>query len=454
MLSLLAPRAEALILFLFGSSILGFSGLLPHVKKYGLLWYLLYPYRAVKDHISAYRFLIDAPGIIQEGYDAAEGGYFVINDPDINYHVVADKKLMREIDHAPKDVLSLQAAAKAMLQPMYSMHRFDWPDVRGFDGTPLIRTVRSLLRNDLGFILPKTRVTNSAIIDDLFSKPGKQPHVTTVVRACISHINALAFFGEEFASNKEFMTAVEDFAFKTILISEAVRLLPGVIGRAVGRLMEAQFSAQHVIFNALLPVAQQRIDEQKLARSGHTVPEHRDVLQWVMEQSSRLRPWTADVTTPWTAERVVHELMALLFGAVHSMGMATTFAIRDICMHPEYVEPLRKEIEGPAYQAWEATGDGLPFLDSFLKESARINPLDNLSTRRKALRPFTLSNGVHVEVGDWLATPLMPMLRDAKHWADPLEFHGFRHVDPKTLASLENPDAFIHAQAASMHQPG
>lgn len=46
-------------------------------------------------------------------------------------------------------------------------------------------------------------------------------------------------------------------------------------------------------------------------------------------------------------------------------------------MNPEYVEPLRKEIEGPAYQAWEERGNGMPLLDSFLKESARLNPLDN-----------------------------------------------------------------------------
>ena len=49
-------------------------------------------------------------------------------------------------------------------------------------------------------------------------------------------------------------------------------------------------------------------------------------------------------------------------------------------MNPEYVEPLRKEIESPAYQAWEETGSGLPLLDSFLKESARLNPLDNGTT--------------------------------------------------------------------------
>jgi hypothetical protein len=77
------------------------------------------------------------------------------------------------------------------------------------------------------------------------------------------------------------------------------------------------------MFNMLVPAVQQRIDEQEMARSGHTVPEHKDCIQWVMEQSSRLRPWAAEKTAPWKAERIVHELMALWFGAVHSMGMVS-----------------------------------------------------------------------------------------------------------------------------------
>jgi hypothetical protein len=36
----------------------------------------------------------------------------MVDAPDIHYHSVADKKLIKEIDHAPRDVLSLQAAAK------------------------------------------------------------------------------------------------------------------------------------------------------------------------------------------------------------------------------------------------------------------------------------------------------------------------------------------------------
>lgn len=52
-----------------------------------------------------------------------------------------------------------------------------------------------------------------------------------------------------------------------------------------------------------------------------------------------------------------------------------TFAIHDLCLHPEYVEPLRKELQ-ESYEEFEHTGKGLPLLDSFIKESARLTPVE------------------------------------------------------------------------------
>jgi len=59
-----------------------------------------------------------------------------------------------------------------------------------------------------------------------------------------------------------------------------------------------------------------------------------------------------------------------------------------------------------------------------------------------ALKPFTMSNGIHVKQGDWITTPFAPMLQDPKNWTDPHNFHRFRHADVTILASLEKPDSF------------
>lgn len=106
------------------------------------------------------------------------------------------------------------------------------------------------------------------------------------------------------------------------------------------------------------------------------------------------------------------------------------FAVRYLAMHPEYVDILRSEFEGPAYHRFETTGNGLPLLDSFLKESARLSPIDScyyplskksyipslnngskVSTRRKALQPFQMTDGTYIERGKWICTPMAAMLR-------------------------------------------
>jgi hypothetical protein len=305
--------------------------------------------------------------MIQDGYDKANGAPFVVNSPDVGFTFVASKKFIKEIDNAPDSVLSLQAAAKVVLQPQYSMAKFNWFEQRGIDGTPLPRMLRSLLTNNLPQILPESRLGNSAIMDDMYEIKDR-PHVSKMIRDAVAHTNALAFFGKELAHNKDFMTDAIDFIEKTIIIAEVVRLLPSFIAPSCGRLMANYFKAHKVIHETLVPVAEERLAERAQKKMGHKVPEHKDCIQWVMEQSAK--------TGIWTAERIIHELMALWFGSVHSMAMSVHFAIHDICLHPEYVQPLREEFEGPAYRTFESTGNGLPLIDSFLKESARLSPLD------------------------------------------------------------------------------
>jgi hypothetical protein len=74
------------------------------------------------------------------------------------------------------------------------MHHFDWAEVKGIDGTPLIRSLRSLLRHNLPFLLPRSRMDNSLILDETYDQCG---NVAKMIRAAVVRISALALFGEE-----------------------------------------------------------------------------------------------------------------------------------------------------------------------------------------------------------------------------------------------------------------
>lgn len=54
-----------------------------------------------------------------------------------------------------------------MLQPMYTMHGFNWFDRRGTEGVGFIRALRTLLTNNLPEILPDLSVIIRARFEEL-----------------------------------------------------------------------------------------------------------------------------------------------------------------------------------------------------------------------------------------------------------------------------------------------
>jgi hypothetical protein len=49
----------------------------------------------------------------------------------------------------------------------------------------------------------------------------------------------------------------------------------------------------------------------------------------------------------------------------------------DLYSHPEYVGSLRAEVEGPLFESFMASSEGLPELESFLRESARLSTFES-----------------------------------------------------------------------------
>ncbi|KAG8158165.1 hypothetical protein KVR01_011926 [Diaporthe batatas] len=362
----------------------------------------------VRKRMLAWIYLFHGPNIIQNAFDKANGDPFEINAPDNRYIFVSSPKHIKELDSAPESVLSLHAASKQLLQPMYTMHDFNWVDGRGYDGVGFIRALRTLLTNNLPEILP-----------DLKTGRRHSPVYPMMLRL-VAFCNAVSFFGKDIAKNEQFMQSALEYVEETLICAEIVKLLPSSMARLVGRAMGRRLKSQRLVFEALLPVAEQRCLERDLKAAGHAVPHHADCIQWIMESSPRSKPRAP--------ETIVHELMAIWFGSVHAVTATITFAIHDLCLHPEYVQPLREELHA-GYAEFERTSTGLPLLDSFIKESARVTPVEAMSTRRAALKPFTLSNGITINPGEWACTPVQSMIQSAEYYPAPLEFHGFRFAE-------------------------
>ncbi|KAI9641427.1 hypothetical protein NHQ30_010234 [Ciborinia camelliae] len=120
----------------------------------------------------------------------------------------------------------------------------------------------------------------------------------------------------------------------------------------------------------------------------------------------------------WTDEKnkenpyvLAENQLNLSFAAIHTTTMATSHLLFDLASHPEYIAPLREEIEQVvAEDGYEVDGSGmknlkkhsfpkLKKLDSFLKESQRFNPSGLISNLRITTSPIRLSTGHTIPAG-------------------------------------------------------
>ncbi|KAI0435910.1 cytochrome P450 [Xylaria telfairii] len=374
--------------------------------------------------LGAWTYLFYGRIMIQNEFDKSDGKPFEIVAPDGRYIFVSSPKHIKEVDTAADTVLSLQGASKQMLQPMYTMHSFNWFNVRGTEGVGFVRALRTLLTNNLRHILPDLDILNRAHFEQLLSDQpalygGRVASVYPIITQLVVSSNAVSFFGKDLAQNKQFMESARSYVEEVLISAEIIRLIPKFLAPIVGKLIAYRLRSHDVVFKCLLEVAEQRSLERDRALLGQQVPNHADCVQWIMETSPK--------KNPWSPKRVVHELMAIWFGSVHALSTTITFAIHDLCLYPEYLEPLRKELQD-CYEQFTHTAEGLPLLDSFIKESARLTPVEAMSTRRLALQPFTFSDGTSLSVGDWACTPVQAIMQDPQFYPQPLEFQGFRFV--------------------------
>ena len=116
----------------------------------------------------------------------------------------------------------------------------------------------------------------------------------------------------------------------------------------------------------------------------------------------------------------------------------------DLCLHTKFIEPLRQEIAESVTNSIPSF-ETMPLLDSFLKESSRLNPPEasksalkyhlilrltnsQVSIRRKVLSDFTFADGTRVGAGNWTCVPLRAMGLDNTRFPHARTFDAWRFV--------------------------
>ncbi|KAG5727795.1 Ent-kaurene oxidase, partial [Termitomyces sp. T112] len=126
---------------------------------------------------------------------------------------------------------------------------------------------------------------------------------------------------------------------------------------------------------------------------------------------------------------ITNALLTLNLQAIPSCTLNLTNALYHLSACPKpTIQTLRKEIEEALRpDGWTTHAlDRMVNLDSFIKETMRLNTLDALTTRRIAVVPHTFSDGTYIPQGTHLGLACTPTHLDASRYTSPATFDAFR----------------------------
>ncbi|KAI4095181.1 MAG: hypothetical protein LQ339_007341 [Xanthoria mediterranea] len=124
--------------------------------------------------------------------------------------------------------------------------------------------------------------------------------------------------------------------------------------------------------------------------------------------------------------------------------MATVQVLFNLCAMPDYVSALRLEAQAALENGggvWNMESlKNLQKLDSFFKESQRVNPSTFLGFDRKVMSNIKLSDGTVIDAGETIAMPSGPMSQDHSYYTDPSKFDGYRFCHVTAEGQGQSPE--------------
>ncbi|KAF6798080.1 P450 monooxygenase [Colletotrichum sojae] len=243
-------------------------------------------------------------------------------------------------------------------------------------------------------------------------------------------LSTLVFLGKKFTRNKEWLyicTQYPEGIFGAVggLLSTP-KLFRPFLYRYLPQIKALQKYGK-VAKELILPEVEER---ERLRATGADI-KFNDALEWYYKNSAKRGKEDFDA---------VSAMISLAFASTHTTVDLLCNVLYDLAAHPECVEPLRAEIDRVLAEdgGWKKTTlYKMRLMDSFLKESQRMNPVQLTAMNRYVKETTVLSDGTRLPKGSLLAVSLAA-LRDPRQFADPDRFDGFRFARRREQPGQEN----------------
>ncbi|KAG6856027.1 hypothetical protein H0H87_008208 [Tephrocybe sp. NHM501043] len=238
----------------------------------------------------------------------------------------------------------------------------------------------------------------------------------------VSRTTHRVFVGLPLCRDPDYQAMNKKFATEISRAASLVRLFPAPLKWFIGRPFVNVPAALKGCMDHLRPTVEDR--RSNINKHGvQYADKPQDLLSWFIDEVD-------GETNEEILKHIAFHLLIVNFGAVYTTSMSFTQALYHLAAHPEFVDDLRDEIEAvTTNEGWSKASMGeLRKLDSFLKESQRINGLGAIASYRRVLKPFMFSDGTCVPAGTTIGVATWSTHLDDSIYVNAHIFDAFRYV--------------------------
>ncbi|KAF9453730.1 cytochrome P450 [Macrolepiota fuliginosa MF-IS2] len=369
-------------------------------------------------YITAFRWLRHGTELLQEGYDKYPGKAFKVATISKWIVILGGKEHVDDIRRVSDDVVSFRKALEETTQTRYTLGR------RPDDDPYHVATIRTPLTRNLSSRFDDIRDEIVESFKDYIPLTEEWTPVTAydALMHIVCRTSNRYFVGLPLCRDPGYRSLNERFTITVVISARIINCFPDFLKPLVGRYLTPAPGSVKEALKYLGPTLEERLGQETRHRAG-----------WD-ERPNDLITWLLDTTTQdyhRTIYDLVLRILTVNFGAIHTSTLTLTHALYDLAIHPEYIKVMREEAEAViAEEGWTKVAmQKMRKIDSFLKESQRLNNVGSLLMVRKTLKNWTLSDGTLIPTGVLIGVASDAMNKDEASFPDALTFKPFRFAE-------------------------
>ncbi|GJE99522.1 cytochrome P450 [Phanerochaete sordida] len=366
----------------------------------------------------AWDFQANGKDSLQRGYDKYKGRVFKIPFMDRWVAVITGKELVDEMQRLPDEIVSFSEAFGEV-----TGFKYIFPDLATRRNPFHMNMIQRQLTKHMSVAFGEMYEEMDMVFKELLPGDEKEwvpVHAIDAARKVIARASNRVFVGLPLCRDPAFLRFIVDFTIDASKARDVQAYFPPILKPFVAKMVVDLDARMQEGMRIFCPLIEERMELAKqFGKDSPSRPD--DMFQWILN---------ALVESGEPMEQVVLVTMFVNIAAISTSSNSFTHALYHLAARPEWIAPLRQEAEAAILaEGWTKNAmNRLAKTDSFLRESQRHNSIVPLTCKRKALQPFTLSDGTHIPRGTICVTPAFPTHFDADNYADAAAFGPWRYV--------------------------